>query len=85
MVNAIFALPSISELANTSLLLLSSYCTLLCTDLSVMDRMLVFCYEKMTDPSLQNAAVDLFQSVCKEGGQLILQNPEFASKDKERE
>ena len=82
MVNAIFALPSISELANTSLLLLSSYCTLLCTDLSVMDRMLVFCYEKMTDPSLQNAAVDLF---CKEGGQLILQNPEFASKDKERE
>ena len=82
MVNAIFALPSISELANTSLLLLSSYCTLLCTDLSVM---LVFCYEKMTDPSLQNAAVDLFRSVCKEGGQLILQNPEFASKDKERE
>ena len=79
MVNAIFALPSISELANTSLLLL------LCTDLSVMDRMLVFCYEKMTDPSLQNAAVDLFRSVCKEGGQLILQNPEFASKDKERE
>ena len=85
MVNAIFALPSIRELANISLLLLSSYCTLLCTDFNVMDRMLVFCYEKMTDPSLQNAAVDLFRSVCKEGSQLILQNPEFASKNKKSE
>lgn len=44
-----------------------------------MDRMLVFSYEKMADPSLQSAAVDLFRSVCKEGGQTILQNPDFAS------
>lgn len=79
MVNAVFALPSVGELANTSLLLLSSYCNLLCTDLSLMDRMLVFSYEKMADPSLQSAAVDLFRSVCKEGGQMILQNPDFAS------
>lgn len=79
MVKTIFSLPTIAELANTSLLLLSSYCKLLCNDLAVVEQMLSFSYAKLTTPAVQTAAADLFCSVCKEGGRFILGNPDFTS------